>query len=533
MKKVSIICLAILLSALQLAAQVPQGINYQTVVRDNSGIVINKTVSLRFTITSGSPTGSIVYSESHSTPTNQFGLINLILGQGTPLVPFLPGSFSNITWGSAAHYLSVEIDPTGGQIFEPMGTQQLMSVPYALYAKSSGTGGTTGVTGITGVTGSTGQIGATGAKGDTGLAGTIGATGAKGDTGPRGATGVTGITGPTGTSSGLSRVVMMPNASSFTLTPDSADVNVQINTQATGMLVAKVPSGTPRDGQKIILRIKSANVQTFVWSSVFRGSSSVALPASTTGSDRTDYAVFIYNADDAKWDLLVAAFGSLPSSLMSGIIAYWKMDGNSLDAVNSYNGQDANISYSNPDGIINQGSKYNGTSSNIQVPDNPALSPSSISISVWVKPLSLPTAGGVATLLDKRNNTAGTAGWILQLYNDAGTQVVAFGGNNNGGATSGSTPPIALPLGVYSHIVITKISGASTKYYVNGNFIGQDNGTWAMSNFSSPLTFGKRFNGITEYFQGSMDEIGLWGRVLTATEIAQLYNGGAGVQFPF
>ncbi len=117
-------------------AQVPQGINYQSVVRDNNGETLpNQNVAFRFSVVSGSPTGTIVYSELHSTSTNQLGLVNLVIGEGTPIT----GLFSNISWGSASHYLSVELDASGGTSFQPMGTQQLMSVPYALSAGNSST----------------------------------------------------------------------------------------------------------------------------------------------------------------------------------------------------------------------------------------------------------------------------------------------------------------------------------------------------------------------------------------------------------
>lgn len=136
MKKLFIIYLTTVLSVLQLAAQVPQGINYQTVVRNSNGAIIpSQNVNFRLSIISGSPTGNIVYVEAHPVATNSLGLVNLIIGQGTPL----SGTFSSINWGSASHYLSVELDPAGGTAFQPMGTSQLMSVPYALSAGNSST----------------------------------------------------------------------------------------------------------------------------------------------------------------------------------------------------------------------------------------------------------------------------------------------------------------------------------------------------------------------------------------------------------
>jgi len=134
MKKRLLSILALTLLVTAVFAQVPQGINYQTVVRNNAGAVINnQNVHFKLSIISGSPTGSIIYSETHNTTTNSLGLVNLIIGQGTPI----NGTFSTINWGSASHYLSVELDPSGGTAFQAMGISQLMSVPYALSSGSS------------------------------------------------------------------------------------------------------------------------------------------------------------------------------------------------------------------------------------------------------------------------------------------------------------------------------------------------------------------------------------------------------------
>lgn len=136
MKKIIYTLLALIFCMTKINAQVPQGINYQTVVRNGSGAIIsNQNVNFRLSVVSGSPTGTIVYIEAHPVATNSLGLVNLIIGQGSPLL----GTFSSINWGSASHYLSVELDPAGGQAFQLMGTSQLMSVPYALSAGNSTT----------------------------------------------------------------------------------------------------------------------------------------------------------------------------------------------------------------------------------------------------------------------------------------------------------------------------------------------------------------------------------------------------------
>jgi len=105
------------------------------------------------------------------------------------------------------------------------------------------------------------------------------------------------------------RVVSMTDATSITPTGDTADENTQANTQAAGTLTANAPSGTPTDGQKLILRIKCTNAQNWSWNAIYRGSNDVVLPTSTTGSSKTDYLAFIYNNADTKWDLLAKNLG--------------------------------------------------------------------------------------------------------------------------------------------------------------------------------------------------------------------------------
>jgi hypothetical protein len=116
-------------------AQSPQGINYQAVVRDNVGnVVVSTNVGMKVSIHQGFPTGTVIYSESFTPTTSNIGLVNLIIGQGTPLV----GSFSTIDWSAGPYYCELGLDITGGTTYLSMGTQQFMSVPYALYAENSG-----------------------------------------------------------------------------------------------------------------------------------------------------------------------------------------------------------------------------------------------------------------------------------------------------------------------------------------------------------------------------------------------------------
>lgn len=189
------ISLTLLLTGVSLYAQAPQGINYQAVVRDALGNVISgSNVGIRINIRQGSPTGTVVYSESFTPTTSSIGLVNLVIGQGA----VLSGTFGTIDWGTGPYFCEIGLDPSGGTSYTIMGTQQFMSVPYALYAANGGTPGPTGPTGPAGANGTNGTNGATGATGATGAPGTPGATGATGTTGATGATGATGIAGATG-----------------------------------------------------------------------------------------------------------------------------------------------------------------------------------------------------------------------------------------------------------------------------------------------------------------------------------------------
>lgn len=171
-----------------IANPVNNTINYQAVLRDASGqILANKNVGLRIFVRSGSPSGTIEYSELHSVKTNQFGLFNLEIGGGTPRA----GTYDGIDWSDANKFIEIGVDVAGGQNYQSFGVSKLQAVPYALFSLN-------GVTGAKGEKGDTGEKGATGAQGLQGPKGDTGATGAQGPQGPKGETGATGAQGPKG-----------------------------------------------------------------------------------------------------------------------------------------------------------------------------------------------------------------------------------------------------------------------------------------------------------------------------------------------
>ena len=118
----------------------------------------------------------------------------------------------------------------------------------------------------------------------------------------------TGARGPTGPAYG-SNVVTIADGTSFTFNASITDIAIQNNTQVVGNLSMNAPSGTASDGQRVLIRLKSANVQTFVWNSVYQGGNDLALPSVSTGSSKYDYMGFIYNTGASKWQIISSVFG--------------------------------------------------------------------------------------------------------------------------------------------------------------------------------------------------------------------------------
>lgn len=115
-------------------AQAPQGFNYQATVRNTAGVLItNQNVLFKVNILLDSQNSVPVYSETHFITTDDLGHVSFVVGSGTTLT----GTFSSIDWSAGIYYLSIELNTGAGLV--NMGTSQLYSVPYALYAQTAGT----------------------------------------------------------------------------------------------------------------------------------------------------------------------------------------------------------------------------------------------------------------------------------------------------------------------------------------------------------------------------------------------------------
>ncbi|MCO6175840.1 hypothetical protein NHF50_12375 [Flavobacterium sp. NRK F10] len=124
-----------ILFSLTILAQAPEKMSYQAVIRDSGdALLVSTTVGMQISILQGSSTGTAVYVETQTPTTNANGLISIEVGNGT----VVSGDFTTIDWSTGSYYIQTEIDPAGGTSYTISGASQLLSVPYALFAKNSG-----------------------------------------------------------------------------------------------------------------------------------------------------------------------------------------------------------------------------------------------------------------------------------------------------------------------------------------------------------------------------------------------------------
>ena len=242
MKKITLI-LIFIATSLTVMAQAPDKISYQAIVRNSSDqILTNQSVGIQISLLEGSTSGNAIYVETQNPTTNNNGLLSIEIGTGTNTT----GIFSDIDWGNNLYFIKTEIDPTGGTNYTITGISQLMSVPYALYAKTSGSSipGPIGETGATGPQGPTGPAGPTGETGATGPQGPIGPVGATGATGPAGPMGPAGPAGADGADGGNYTVTVV--SSNTTITTESQIII------SSGTMTLALPA-TPQEGQIVYI----------------------------------------------------------------------------------------------------------------------------------------------------------------------------------------------------------------------------------------------------------------------------------------
>ena len=133
MKRIFTILATVLLTA-SVFTQAPEKMSYQAVIRDASNnLVTSQSVGMQVSILQNSASGTAVYVETQTPTTNANGLVSIEIGNGT----VQSGDFATIDWANGSYFIKTETDPAGGTNYTITGTSQLLSVPYALHAKTA------------------------------------------------------------------------------------------------------------------------------------------------------------------------------------------------------------------------------------------------------------------------------------------------------------------------------------------------------------------------------------------------------------
>lgn len=223
----------------------------------------------------------------------------------------------------------------------------------------------------------------------------------------------------------------------------------------------------------------------------------------------------------------------LAVTVANSLVSYYKLDGNSSDSIGGNNGTDTAISYSTANGKLIQGAGMNGTTSNITSASSAFAFNGNITVSAWVNPSAIPTTGNFMSLIARFTNTAGQFGYDLRLECPSGVNTVNFNIVTAGSVNVVCSVAKTLTLGTWYHLMGIN-DGTNSYLYINGALaattVGINDGIATNNLYFGAINYNA---GITRYFSGAIDEIGIWRRALTASEVTQIYNNGVGLQYPF
>ncbi len=225
----------------------------------------------------------------------------------------------------------------------------------------------------------------------------------------------------------------------------------------------------------------------------------------------------------------------LATNLQNGLVGYWPFCGNANDMSGNGNNGTVNGATLTTDRFGNANSAYsfNGVNNVINIANSNSLNPSQISICAWYKPNQ-----DNLCILEKSNTNSPMENSYGITHND-GWQIprglkTSIGVGNCGPyshATSNTTwgPLNQITNNIWQFIVVTIDNNGLTKQYINGilNYSSTINPLICCNSSTSNLRFGKHWDGDPEWFNGKLDDIAIWNRALSASEVTQLYQASA------
>jgi hypothetical protein len=359
--------------------------------------------------------------------------------------------------------------------------------------------------------------------------------------------------------SGRSATINSPTSASTTITGLSPgtyffQLTVTDNLGATDsatvqVIVNPIPTSNAGPNQTLPVGTTSATLSgsgtgtglTYQWTQNSGGSVTINSPASAktkvSGLSVGTYTFLLTVTDNLNNTATSSVSVTVNSSLINGLISYWKLDEEwgftlpqyAFDAAGGGNTGIINNSYSSGwQGKVNKAFFFDGTTwVNMGNPTNLNLT-SAGTISVWVNASNINPAGH-AVIVSKGNVSADTYGYTIELYNN-GTfgWELANATSKNYGSFNGITPVA----NTWYHLVLTW-DGAYVTTYINGGNQNIFPETVIPVSNVNDFVLGYLYATNAGYFSGTIDEVGVWNRALSSAEVATLYNSGTGNQFPF
>jgi len=215
-------------------------------------------------------------------------------------------------------------------------------------------------------------------------------------------------------------------------------------------------------------------------------------------------------------------------ALTDNLVSYYKLEGNSTDSVGSNNGTDTSITYSHANGKVLQGAGFGGASK-ISLGTSSTLNPAALTITAWVKASSF--ANAYNAVYARTTDADGLKFNLLSVKTD-GRIAVYFSGT--GGTISSDGPSTtAISTGTWYLLTMTYSTTAGLIIYINAEVDNSVAANGTLATITGTSYIGEDAYYTPRFWNGAIDEVGVWSRVLTPTEITQLYNYGAGLTYPF
>jgi hypothetical protein len=227
--------------------------------------------------------------------------------------------------------------------------------------------------------------------------------------------------------------------------------------------------------------------------------------------------------------VLTTAQTVIPSYVpTNGLVGWWPFNGNANDLSGNNNNGTVNGATLTADryGNANKAYNFNGINNYIEAPSNTGLQLSAAySIGLWFKS-NIFNAGQYGYTLISKIQSSGWYGGYETMIGETNS----IGGVNHTGNINGNfqLPYSGLSSGNWYSVIVT-FNGTQLKLYVNGNIVNTVNQSGTLQTGNDPLRFGRRGGGgiYDQWFNGVIDDIGIWNRALTECEVKKLYTSGS------